>query len=60
MIYWKIANIKYNNNAVLFIKIILKAQTSLRGVVAPCNQHHHGCVDNKVPELYTTRSELLD
>ena len=39
----------------------LRAQTVLCGVVAPSYQHyHHGGVDNKVPELYATRSELLD
>ena len=34
----------------------LKAQTVLRGVVAPC----YGDVDNKVPQLHATQSEPLD
>ena len=33
----------------------------LRGVVAPCYQHHHhGGFDCKVPQLHATQSEPLD
>ena len=42
----------------------LRAQTALRGVVAPCLQHHQphvvGGVDNKVPQLHAMQSESLD
>ena len=34
----------------------LRAQTVLRGVVAPCYQH----LDNEVPQLHVTLSEPLD
>ena len=40
----------------------LRAQTLLYGVVAPCHQCHRsgGVVENKVPQLHTTKSEPLD
>ena len=42
----------------------LRAQTVLRGVVAPCYQHHQphvvGGVEDKVPQLHAMQSEPLD
>ena len=41
---------------VLYISLYLHPQILLHGVVAPCYQ----CVDNKVLQLHTTKSPLLD
>ena len=39
----------------------LGTHNALRGVVAPCYQHHHRRgVDNKVPQLHPPQSEPLD
>ena len=42
-----------------YIVLSLRAQSLLRGVVAPCYQHYSG-IDSKGPQLHSTNPEFLD